>query len=407
MARADRNKKKLALLLLDMDRFKEVNDTLGHDVGDRLLQAVADRLQQCLREMDSVARLGGDEFTIILENIADAESASAVAKKVSAAFQAPLILQERELFATASIGITFYPGDAQDADALLKNADIAMYHAKRQGGGTFQLYTAQMYTQAVRQRTLEGHLRSALTKGELTLHYQPQIEIRSGTIVGVEALLRWRNHELGQVAPAQFIPLAEETGLIIPIGEWVLQTACAQNKAWQAAGLPPLMVAVNLSARQFRQKNFLQAVLRILQITGLDPRYLELEITESIIMESAEEAIDMLQQLNALGVQVSVDDFGTGYSSLAYLKRFAVDRLKIDQSFVRDISTDLDDAAIVTAIIAMAHALQLKVTAEGVETKEQLSFLRSLNCDDYQGYYRSYPIPADEITKLLREQDHV
>lgn len=404
MARTDRNESILALLLLDMDRFKEINDMFGHNVGDLLLRAVAYRLQQGLREVDTIARLGGDEFTMVLENIGAAETAAAVARKVVDVFTQPFILNEREMFITPSIGIALYPRDAQDANTLLRNADIAMYHAKRKGGGNFQFYTEQMHTQTTHQSDLETGLHSALAQGEFTLHYQPQIEIKSGRIVGLEALIRWHNDVLGTVTPDQFIPLAEGIGLIEPIGEWVLHTACAQNKAWQEAGLTPLQVAVNLSARQFRQKDLLGTILRILQDTGLDPCYLELEITESVIMSRSEQAISTLKRLSALGVQISIDDFGSGYSSLAYLKRFAVDRLKINQSFVRDISADPDDMAIVTAIIAMARSLQLKVTAEGVETEDQLSLLGSLNCDDYQGYYFSHPIPADEMEKLLRTQ---
>lgn len=403
MARINRDEKMLALLLLDMDRFKEVNDTFGHDTGDRLLEAVANRLQQGLREVDTIARLGGDEFTMILENIGGTEVAASVAKKIVDVFTQPFVLNERELFIMPSIGIALYPHDAQDANTLLRNADIAMYHAKRKGDGKFRFYTEQMHAQTTHQSNLETGLRSALARGDFTLHYQPQIEIKSGRIVGLEALIRWHNEVLGTVMPDQFIPLAEGSGLIESIGEWVLRTACTQNKAWQEAGLTPLPVAVNLSARQFRQKDLLETILCILRDTGLDPRYLELEITESVIMSQSEEAVSTLQRLSALGVQISIDDFGSGYSSLAYLKRFAVDRLKINQSFVRDISADPDDMAIVTAIIAMTRSLQLTVTAEGVETEEQLSFLESLNCDDYQGYYFSRPIPADQMTKLLRE----
>lgn len=402
MARIDRNEKMLALLLLDMDRFKEINDTFGHDTGDRLLEAVANRLQQGLREVDTIARLGGDEFTMVLENIGGAETAAAVAKKVVDVFTQPFILNERELFIMPSIGIALYPRDAQDANTLLRNADIAMYHAKRKGGGNFQFYTEQMHTQTTHQSDIETGLRSALARSEFTLHYQPQIEIKSGRMVGIEALIRWHNDVLGSVMPDQFIPLAEATGLIEPIGEWVLHTACAQNRAWQAAGLPPLPVAVNLSARQFRQGDLLKTILHALQETGLDPRYLELEITEGVIMSHSEETIGMLQRLGALGPQISIDDFGSGYSSLAYLKRCAVSRIKINPFFIRDISTDPDDMAIVTAIIAMARGLQLKVTAEGVENKEQLSLLESLSCNDYQGYYFSRPLPADEMEKLLR-----
>lgn len=403
MARIDRDDKMLALLLLDMDRFKEINDTFGHDTGDRLLEAVADRLQQGLREVDTIARLGGDEFIMILENIGGADTTAAVAKKVVDVFTQPFILNEHELFIMPSIGIAFYPHDAQDANTLLRNADIAMYHAKRNGGGNFQFYTEQMHSQTTRQSALERELRSALARDELTLHYQPQIEIKSGRIVGLEALIRWHNEVLGTVAPDQFIPLAESIGLIEPIGEWVLRTACAQNKVWQEVGLPPLPVAVHLSTHQFRQGDLLKTILHALQETGLDPCYLELEITEGVVMSHSKETIDMLRRLGTLGTQISIDDFGSGYSSLAHLKHFAVRRIKINPSFIRDINTGPDDVAIVSAIIAMARSLHLKVTAVGVETEEQLSLLESLNCDDYQGYYFSRPLPADEMTELLHQ----
>jgi len=364
---------------------------------------VAGRLRASLRLVDTIARLGGDEFTIILENIARPDDVTMVAQKVWSAFSDPLVIQGREIFVTASIGITLYPRDVEDIDALLQTADIAMYHAKEEGRNTYEFYAAEMHDHAAERLNMEALLRRALERQEFLLHYQPKVTVHGGRIVGMEALIRWNSKELGVVSPAKFIPLAEKTGLIVPIGEWVLKVACAQNKAWQARGLPALLMSVNLSARQFQQKNLVEMIVGAIEATGLGARFLELEITESMIMHRPEKAIAVLQQLHDIGVQLSVDDFGTGYSSLAYLKRFPVQKLKIDQSFVRDITTDAEDAAIVGAVVAMAKSLELNVIAEGVETPEQLAFLAKLDCDEYQGYLFSRPLPADEIERSLEK----
>ena len=403
MVRAKRNDRILALMFLDLDHFKEINDSLGHSTGDEVLQAVAGRLRASLRLVDTIARLGGDEFTIILENIARPDDVTMVAQKIWSAFSDPLVIQGREIFVTASIGITLYPRDVEDIDALLQTADIAMYHAKEEGRNTYEFYAAEMHDHAAERLNMEALLRRALERQEFLLHYQPKVTVHGGRIVGMEALIRWNSKELGVVSPAKFIPLAEKTGLIVPIGEWVLKVACAQNKAWQARGLPALLMSVNLSARQFQQKNLVEMIVGAIEATGLGARFLELEITESMIMHRPEKAIAVLQQLHDIGVQLSVDDFGTGYSSLAYLKRFPVQKLKIDQSFVRDITTDAEDAAIVGAVVAMAKSLELNVIAEGVETPEQLAFLAKLDCDEYQGYLFSRPLPADEIERSLEK----
>ena len=401
LAEAKRNQWMLGVMFVDLDRFKNINDTLGHAVGDGLLQQVAERLKESVRTSDTVGRLGGDEFAIVLSNLATARDADAVAQKIMASFSEPFRLDQAELFVTASIGITLYPDDSTDQDALIKNADIAMYRAKEEGRDTYEFFAPGMNAQGGERLDMEVMLRHALERKEFVLHYQPKIALQDNRIIGVEALIRWNSKELGLVLPMQFIPLAEETGLIAPIGEWVLKTACAQNKAWQDQGFPPLLMSVNLSPRQFQQKNLLQMIAGTLTETGLDPRLLELEITESIIMKHPEKSSAILQQLHEIGIRFSIDDFGTGYSSLAYLKRFPVHRLKIDQSFVRHITTDADDAAIVTAVIAMAKSLKLEVVAEGVETREQLAFLAQLRCDEYQGYYFSKPVPAEEFVRLL------
>ncbi len=401
MARAKRNDLMLALMFFDLDRFKEINDTLGHTAGDAVLQAVAKVMKESLREVDTIARLGGDEFTLILEDIAHVDRVTALADKILQIFADPIVIEGRELYVTASIGITLYPAGVDDVDALLQAADIAMYHAKEEGRNTYAFYAPEMNVHAAENLDMKGLLRRALERQEFTLNYQPKVAVKSGRITGVEALLRWNSKELGSVSPGKFIPLAEKTGLIVPIGEWVLRTACAQNEAWQEQGFPPLLMSVNLSPRQFRQKNLAETVAGALRDTGLEPRYLELEITESMIMHDAKKAIALLQQVHQLGVQLSIDDFGTGYSSLAYLKRFPVQKLKIDQSFMRNLTVDGDDAGIVTAVIAMAKSLGLEVVAEGVETAEQLAFLAKLDCEEYQGYYFSRPVPADEFARLL------
>jgi diguanylate cyclase (GGDEF)-like protein/PAS domain S-box-containing protein len=401
MARADRGGTLLAVIFLDLDQFKEINDSLGHAVGDAVLKETALRLESCLRSTDTVARLGGDEFTILLEDLRSADEIARVADKLLRVIAEPADIAGQELHLSTSIGVTVYPLHDHDTDTLLRNADLAMYHAKQEGRNNVQFYSHDMSERTEKRVDLLGRLRGVIARNELQLHYQPQVDVRSGSILGVEALLRWNDPERGLVPPMQFIPLAEETGLIMPIGEWVLREACSQAKRWLGAGLGPLLMAVNLSPRQFRQKNLVQMVAGILAETGLPPECLELEITESTMMHRAEEAAAGLRDLHALGVQISLDDFGTGYSSLAYLHRFPVHTLKVDQSFVRDIRSDRDDAAIVSTVISLARQLKLKSLAEGVETKEQLAFLRTRGCDSYQGYLFCRPRPAAEIEALL------
>lgn len=402
LAQARRNDKPLAILFIDLDRFKNINDTLGHDAGDRVLKEVAERLRSCLRESDTAGRLGGDEFVVLIEELSQPVYVAGVAQKILAAVAKPLILDAQEFHLTASIGISAYPDDSKDMQSLLKNADIAMYRAKEQGRNNYQFYSAQMNVHTLERLALESNLRRALERNEFLLHYQPKVDIGSGRITGMEALVRWQQPAKPLILPAQFISLAEETGLIVPIGEWVLKTACAQNKSWQEHGLPPLRVAVNLSARQFGHETLLQDVARVLNETGLDPTALEFEITESMVMHNPEHAVKLLTKLKAMGIQLSIDDFGTGYSSLNYLKRFPIDSVKIDRSFIQDLPGDGDDAAITRAIIAMAHSLRLKVIAEGVETEEQLSFLRNHGCDEMQGNYFSKPLPENEFFAYCR-----
>ncbi len=403
LAHAERNHQMLAVMFLDLDRFKLVNDTLGHAMGDRLLKRVADRLKSCVRKSDTVARMGGDEFCFLLPEIAQPEDAVKIAKKILKALKKPWRLGGQEFYITPSIGIAVYPNDGQDADTLMKNADTAMYRAKEQGNN-YQLYTAEMSDQNMERLTSEIALRRALERQEFVIHYQPQINTETGQIIGMEALVRWEHPERGTVFPAEFIPYAEETGLIVPIGEWVLRTACAQNKAWQDAGFPPLRVTVNLSARQFQQKDLVETVDRILKETGLDPRWLELEITETVAMQDVEHTISTLRELRDLGVRIAIDDFGTGYSSFNYLKYFPNHTLKIDKSFVRDVTEGREDAAITKAIIALAQNLNLKVIAEGVETEEQLAFLKRQQCNEIQGYLFSRPLPAEEFTRMLEKK---
>ncbi len=392
----------LALLFIDLDNFKVVNESLGHNVGDQLLQIVAHRLGDCIRSGDTVARLGGDDFAVILTDISQEEEISRVTHKILAAIAEPVPVESHQLTVTCSIGISLFPRDGEDATTLLKNADAAMYQAKDQGRNGIQYYTAEINSRIFQRLMLENSLRTALERNEFALHYQPQVSLLTGQVIGMEALLRWHHAELGMVSPANFIPLAEETGLIIPIGAWVLHTACKQAKAWHDAGLPPVRVAVNISGRQFRE-NIPQLVENALAESGLPAQYLELEITESVAMQHAESTEITLDALRNMGVRLSIDDFGTGYSSLSYLKRFPINKLKLDQSFVRDIISDSDDAAISMAIIALAHGLKLDVIAEGVETESQLSFLRSHGCDAIQGYYFSRPVPAEQMEQLLRD----
>jgi diguanylate cyclase (GGDEF)-like protein len=402
LAHAHRHGQMVAVMFLDLDRFKNINDTLGHTVGDQLLKSVAERLSECVREDDTVARLGGDEFVIILEKVSGIRDVAGIAQKLINALEQPVMLERQELFVTTSIGISVYPDDGDSADILIKHADTAMYRAKAQGRNNSQFYIADMNERALERLTMENSLRHALERSEFLLYYQPQVDIRTRSITGMEALLRWQHPDFGLVLPSRFISIAEETGLIVPIGEWVLRTACFQNKAWQDAGLPRLHVAVNLSARQFKQPNLVDVVSQTLADSGLESRYLELEITESIAMEHAEETLARLNELKAMGVSISMDDFGTGHSSLSYLKRFPIDTLKIDQSFVQDVLLDSQDAAIAAAITAMARSLKMKVVTEGVETKEQIGFLREHDRDEVQGYYFSHPLPAEAFADLLR-----
>jgi len=406
----------LAVLFLDLDRFQRINDTLGHSVGDRLLQGVAERLKRCLRSSDgiargepmgssdTVARLGGDEFIMSISDITRGEDAAKVARRILDIFKEPFHIDEREIFVSGTIGISLFPHDGDDAEALLKNADAAMYHAKDAGRGSFQFFSASMNAAAVKRLSLETALRKALEREEFLLHFQPQIDVASGELFGCEALVRWKNPELGLVSPGDFIPLAEETGLILPLGEWVLRAACVQNRAWQDAGFPPLRLSVNISGRQFKQDLIVQAVEKAIEVSRLDPRWLELEITESILMRSAKDTIETLARLKTMGVQISVDDFGTGYSSLSYLSRFPIDTLKIDQSFVRNMAKEPADAAITSAIIAMARTLNLSVIAEGVETEEQRSILKKQGCTQMQGFLFSRPVPAIDFGRLLAER---
>lgn len=400
LGESQRRQRLAAVMFLDLDRFKTINDTLGHETGDTLLKAVAERLRQCVRRGDVIARLGGDEFTIALADIAQSDDVALVARKILESFAYPFHIGGRDLFVTTSIGVSLYPQDHEEVDGLLKSADAAMYRAKDLGRNNYQFFTKELNAQASKRLALETHLRRALERNEFLLHYQPQVDLGTGEIVGMEALIRWQNRELGLVSPADFIPLAEETGLIVPIGEWVLRTACTQNKAWQDAGLPALRISVNLSARQFRDKTLIETVTQALDRTGLAPEYLELELTESLL-QNVDTAEVVLKELHGLGVHLSVDDFGTGYSSLNYLKRFPIDNLKIDRSFIRDVISNADDAAITDAIITMAHTLGIYVVAEGVETREQLAFLHQHRCDLIQGYYFSKPLAAEAFVELL------
>jgi len=397
-----RNARKCAVLFIDLDRFKLINDSLGHEAGDTLLREVALRLKTCLRSSDMVARLGGDEFVVLVPELQDSEHASTVARKLLSAVIKPVELGGQEWRVTASIGISSFPDDAQDEPSLMKHADIAMYHAKEEGKNNFQFYDSRLKAQSLERLALETHLRRAIERGELSIHYQAKLELATNTLSGVEALLRWNSPELGAVTPAKFIPLAEETGLILSIGKWVLRNACLQVMAWQKDGLDPVRVAVNLSPRQLSDPNLIADVRTVLEETRMPPDLLELEVTESSVMHNVERAVEVLSALRAMGVRLAIDDFGTGYSSLAQLKRFPIDTLKVDRSFIREIPDDAEDRAIAEAIIAMGRTLSLTVVAEGVETIEQQEFLRAQGCDQMQGYYFSKPIAANEFAELLR-----
>lgn len=405
LQRAERRNRAVGVMFLDMDRFKMVNDTLGHEAGDRLLQAMAARLLSCVREGDTIARFGGDEFAGLLDDVASPEDVAPIVGKFLEALAPPFVIDGHELFVGGSIGVSLYPDDGTDPQTLMKNADTAMYSAKQQGGNTSAFYFAGMNEHAMARLNLETGLRRALDRQEFILHYQPQIDLKHGGVVGFESLIRWERGGSDVVSPMEFIPLLEETGLIVAVGEWMLRTACMQHHAWQAAGLPPLRMAVNISSRQFGGKELEQTLQRVMRDPPMPAEFLELEITESILMKNAEQDVVALRRLSAMGVRFAIDDFGTGYSSLAYLKRFPIDILKIDKAFVRDIANDGDDAAIVRAIITMAHSLGIQTLAEGVETREQAEFLRAQGCDYAQGYYFSPPLPGDRVVDFLREND--
>lgn len=397
--------RRIAMLFIDLDRFKNINDTLGHEAGDRLLQNVANRLARCVRRSDTVARQGGDEFVVLIEAFEGPDDLAQVAEKILVEVAEPMTVYGREFQITASIGVSTSPVDGDDLQALLKNADIAMYRAKHQGKNTYQFYAEKMNPHSVERLELEAALRRALERDELTLHYQPKIQARTGRVTGIECLLRWQHPTIGSVPPDQIVPLAEETGLIVPIGKWALRTACLQARKWAEQGLPLLRMAVNLSARQFMSATLLDDVVGTLAETGMDPRWIEFEVTESVMMPEPEQAVKLLRKLKALGVRLTIDDFGTGYSSLAYLKRLPIDCVKIDASFVRGVPVDASDVAITDTILAMSRSLGLKVVAEGVETLDQVRFLERRGCDEMQGYYFSKPLPAEQLTVYLREHE--
>jgi diguanylate cyclase (GGDEF)-like protein len=399
LAKAQRHGRQLAVLLVDLDRFKHVNDTLGHEAGDTLLQVAARRFYDCLRETDTMARQGGDEFVVLMDELSDREPITRVSQRILDAMVQPFVIDGHEIHVTASVGISVYPDDGR---TLLRNADIALYRAKEKGRNNYQFYSAQIDNYSRERLALESGLRRALERGELTLHYQPKVDLAAGHICGMEALLRWQHPQMGLVAPGRFIPIAEESGLIRPIGAWVLKTACMQNRAWQRQGVRRFPVAVNLSPRQFAEESLLDDIKSALAESGLTASDLELEITESMVMNDPEQAVSILRRLKELGIRVAIDDFGTGYSSLAYLKRFPIDSVKVDRSFVEDIPEDVNSMAIAQAVIAMAHSLRLKVVAEGVESEAQLSFLRGEGCDEIQGHYFSEARAASELSEIMR-----
>jgi diguanylate cyclase (GGDEF)-like protein/PAS domain S-box-containing protein len=407
IALSRRNDQMQAVLLLNLDRFKTINDSLGYTAGDRLLQSVAQRLTSCVRESDTVARFGGDEFAVLLTQIPRAQDAANVARAIKAALDQAFIFEDQEIFVSSSIGISMYPHDGRDTAGLLKTAGVALDRAKTQGGNNFHFYTAGGTTRALKQLVLENNIRPGIERSEFFVHYQPQVDVRGFHLVGMEALVRWQHPSLGLLYPSEFVTIAEETGLIIALGDFVMRAACAQNKAWQDKGLTPMRVSVNFSARQFQQSTFITDVAHILKETNLDPRWLELELTESSIMKDPEQAIEKLHELKLMGISVAIDDFGTGYSSLNYLKRFPIDTLKIDKTFVSDVCKDPHDTAIVRAIINLGHALDLMVVAEGVETKEQLQYLSALECDVVQGFLFSKALSPKAFEDLLIEQRKV
>ena len=403
IALARRDKRLVGVMLLDLDRFKVINDGLGHSPADKLLKTVAERLQAAVRDTDTVARLGGDEFVIVVGDIMDADDVAVVAGKIQRALAQPFFVEGKELFVTASIGASLFPRDGETGDILLRNADVAMYRVKEYGRNNYRFYLPEMSSMALDRLDMEGNLRRALETDEFQVYYQPKVSLQQGTIVGAEALLRWMHPRIGQINPSEFIPLAEESGLIIPLGEKVIELVCRQIRTWREEGLPPLKVAINISARQFRQENLGETVRRLLEEYQVPGEMLDIELTESMVMHDTDHAALTLRELKDLGVTLSLDDFGTGYSSLSYLKRFPIDCLKIDRSFVRDINSNADDAAIASAVIAMAHSLGLNVVAEGVETAAQLALLRQHGCDEFQGYFFSRAVPAGDYALLLRQ----
>jgi diguanylate cyclase (GGDEF)-like protein len=414
---AEKYKKLIAIIYLDLDDFKRINDTFGHNFGDKFLQAVSDRLEKNIRRIDTlarveednlettIARLGGDEFTILLREIKETQDASRVAQRIVDLFSQPFHIEDRVIFLSTSIGIALYPNDGKDVDTLLKNADTAMYHAKEKGRNHYQFFSAHMNIEALERFSLENSLRNTIDKEDFQLYYQPQYDSSADKIIGVEALIRWMHPDRGMLLPDTFIPIAEESGLIITIGNWVLKTACKQNRAWQLAGFPPIYVTVNISGMQFKQKNFAESIAQTLLDTDLEPQYLELELTESILMEPTDTTFDTLNELKATGVRLAIDDFGRGYSSLGYLKRLPIDTLKIDRSFVRDILSSSDDRAIIKAIISLARTLNLRVIAEGVETHEQLTYLREQGSDGIQGFLLSKPMTPNSFRQLMKKED--
>jgi diguanylate cyclase (GGDEF)-like protein len=413
ISQAERNKQTLAVMFIDLDNFKRINDTLGHAVGDQLLQAIPDVVLRCIRKSDifarysedeimrAMSRLGGDEFIVLLNGIKKSEDAAIIARRINTEMMTPFSLGGNEVYVSASIGIAIYPHDGADVDSLLKSADMAMYHAKAAGRSNFKFYEESMNIAVLDKIKIENDLRRALERGEFVLHYHTKINAASNTVTGVEALIRWQHPERGLLSPSDFIHIAEESGLIVQIGEWVLKTACMQNVAWQKAGLSPICVSVNVSARQFEDEGLFYTVKKTLQDTQILPQYLELEITETTIMKNPDLAAVVLRNFMSLGVQISVDDFGTGYSSLSYLKKLPLHTLKIDRSFVRELPSNADDISIVKAIIALAHSLRLKVVAEGVENAEQRDFLQKLTCDEMQGFLWNRPLPCNDIGALL------
>jgi diguanylate cyclase (GGDEF)-like protein/PAS domain S-box-containing protein len=404
IALSNRSDQMQAVLLLNVDRFKTINDSLGYTAGDQMLQAIAQRLTSCVRESDTVARFGADEFAVLLMQLGRSHDAAHTAKAIKQAVEQAFLIDGRELFISSSIGISVYPQDGRDTPTLLKSAGVALQRAKEKGRGDYEFYTSGHTSDALKQLLLESQMRPGLERGEFVVEYQPQVDVKTFQLVGMEALVRWNHPALGMLQPLDFIQLAEDTGMITQIGDWVLRTAFAQNKLWLDSGFSPMRLAVNVSARQFQQSAFIGTICDLLKETDIDPALLELELTEASVMKEPEKAIDKLNKLRDLGIKIAIDDFGTGYSSLSYLKRFPIDTLKIDKTFVSDVSTNEDDAAIAKAIVMMGHALDMAVIAEGVETPQQLEYLTSLGCDVIQGYLFSPPLSTESFTELLMEQ---